>query len=119
MKLVLNIITKMDEEELLLSILISAHCWTLIMLLFVKMQYKERKIRRWWVRPVNYRQGTQGIYRNLFQELRNTDHEEFFDYVRMNVQQFDYICELVKPYLTKRSIRTPLPLQLRVAITLE
>ncbi|XP_070167579.1 uncharacterized protein [Polyergus mexicanus] len=37
----------------------------------------------------------------------------------MNVQQFDYICDLVRPYLTKRSIRTPLPLQLRVAITLE
>ncbi|XP_071628653.1 uncharacterized protein [Temnothorax longispinosus] len=37
----------------------------------------------------------------------------------MNVHQFDYLCDLLRPYLTKRSIRTPLPIQLRVAMTLE
>ncbi|XP_024871925.1 uncharacterized protein LOC112454656 [Temnothorax curvispinosus] len=37
----------------------------------------------------------------------------------MNVHQFDYLCDLLKPYLTKRSVRTPLPIQLRVAMTLE
>lgn len=108
----------MDEE--LLNVLISAQCWTLLlMLLLAKMQLKKKRIRRWWVRPVNYSRETQGVYRNLFRELRTTDHEEFFDYSRMNVQQFNYICDLVRPYLTKRSIRTPLPLQLRVAFTIE
>lgn len=108
----------MDEE--LLNVLISAQCWNLLlMLLLAKKQSKKKRIRRWWVRPINYGRETQGIYRNLFRELRTTDQEEFFDYTRMNVQQFDYICDLVRPYLTKRSIRTPLPLQLRVAITLE
>jgi len=107
-------------EEELLNVLIGVQCCTLLlMLLLVKMQFKKRRIRRWWVRPVNYPRETQGIYNNLFRELKTTDHEEFFDYTRMNVQQFQYICDLTRPYLSKKSIRTPLPLQLRVAITLE
>ncbi|XP_067215671.1 uncharacterized protein [Linepithema humile] len=60
-----------------------------------------------------------GIYNNLFREVITTDHEQFFEYTRMNVQQFNYICDLVRPLLIKRSIRTPLPLKLRMAITLE
>lgn len=110
----------MDDEELL-NFLVCAQGWNLIllMLLLAKMQVKKKRIRRWWVRSINYPREYQGIYRNLFRELRTTDHEEFFDYTRMNVQQFEYICDLVRPYLIKRSIRTPLPLKLRVAITLE
>ncbi|XP_024890653.1 protein ANTAGONIST OF LIKE HETEROCHROMATIN PROTEIN 1-like [Temnothorax curvispinosus] len=108
----------MDEESL--TVLLIAQCWNLcVMLLLAKMQLKKRRIRRWWVRPVNYSRENQGVYRNLFGELRTTDHEEFFDYTRMNVHQFDYLCDLLRPYLTKRSIRTPLPIQLRVAMTLE
>lgn len=108
------------DKELLINILISHQCWNLfLMLLLAKMQLNKRRIRRWWMRPINYSREIQGIYNNLFRELRTTDHEVFFEYTRMNVQQFNYICDLVKPYLVKRSIRTPLPLQLRVAITLE
>ncbi|KYN03438.1 hypothetical protein ALC62_05714 [Cyphomyrmex costatus] len=51
--------------------------------------------------------------------MQVTDHEEFFDYTLMNVQQFYYICDLVRPYLSKRSIRTPLSVELRMAITFE
>lgn len=104
-------------EELLVSIL-TMQCCNLLLVLLKKKCVKNR-IRRWWVRPVNYSRETQGTYTNLFKELRTMGHEEFFDYTRMNVQQFDYICNLVRIYLTKRSIRTPLPLQLRVAMTLE
>ena len=108
----------MDND--LINVLIVAHCWNLfLMILRLKMQLSKRRIRRWWVRPINYSRTTQGTYDNLFREMRTTDHEEFFEYTRMNVQQFNYICDLVRPYLLKQSIRTPLSLQLRVAITLE
>ncbi|KAL6418260.1 hypothetical protein ACFW04_006213 [Cataglyphis niger] len=83
-----------------------------------KNAVKEKK-NQTLVGPVNYSRETQRIYKNLFRELRTTDHEELFDYMRINVQQFDYICDLVRPYLTKRSIRIPLPLQLRMAFTIE
>ncbi|XP_050454150.1 uncharacterized protein LOC126852909 [Cataglyphis hispanica] len=106
----------MDEE---LNVLVSVQCWTFLLMLFLaKMQLKKKRIRRCVCSPLSSRE-TQGIYRNLFRELRTTDHEEFFGYTRMNVQQFDYIYDLVRPYLIKRSIRTSLPLQLRVAFTIE
>lgn len=110
---------KIKMEEELLNVMVMMQCWNLLILLLIKMRMNRKRTRRWWIRPLNYSRETQGTYRNLFRELRTMDHEEFFDYTRMNVQQFDYICNLVRPYLTKRSIRTPLPLQLRVAITLE
>lgn len=111
-------IDKEMEEELLYILLLSLSR-NLLMLSAAKIRTLKRKVRRWWIRPVNYPRESQGIYNNLFRELKNTDHEEFFEYTRMAVQQFNYICDLVNPYLSKRSIRTPLPVKLRVAITLE
>lgn len=108
------------NEQLLINVLVIVQCWNLfLMLLLAKKQLNKRRTRRWWVRPINYGRETQGIYNNLFREVITTDHEQFFEYTRMNVQQFNYICDLVRPYLIKRSIRTPLPLKLRMAITLE
>ncbi|KYQ53230.1 hypothetical protein ALC60_07634 [Trachymyrmex zeteki] len=112
---------KIDED--FLTVLIGIQCWNLmLMLLLAKMHSKERRIRRWWVRPINYPRETQGIFWNHSYRLCNQqviDYEEFFDYTRMDVQQFNYICDLVRPYLSKRSIRTPLSVELRMAITLE
>lgn len=108
-----------EIDKKLLHILLMSQCRNLVLLAAKIKRLKKKKIRRWWVRPVNYPRNTQGIYNNLFRELKTTDHEEFFAYTRMSVQQFNYICDLLNPYLTKRSIRTPLPVQLRLAVTLE
>ena len=81
-------------------------------------QMRHRPQRRWWVRPVNRVRNAKGFYHNLVQELLHDDHEEFFSLYRMWPEQFKLLVELVEPYLTKKSIRTPLPTALRVAVTL-
>lgn len=74
--------------------------------------------RRWWVRPVNRVRNVKGFYHNLVQELLTEDHEEFFSLFRMWPEQFQLLVELVRPHMPKNSIRTPLPTELRVAVTL-
>lgn len=74
--------------------------------------------RRWWVRPVNKRRRNQGFNLNLFRELIINDHEEFFGYTRMWPEQFEFLLNLVRPYLEKRSKRTPLSPRLRLGLVL-
>ena len=74
--------------------------------------------RRWWRRPINQGFSDFGEYQRLFMELKNTDHEEFYQYTRMTVEQFDWLLERVRPFLIKRSARRPFPTELRLAVTL-
>lgn len=90
-------------------------------LLLLQWQVLKRKKaiqRRWWIRPVNRLRNCQGFYHNLFQELFQNDHEEFFGLYRMWPEQFELLVNLLRPHLQKNSIRTPLPTELRVAVTL-
>lgn len=54
----------------------------------------------------------------MFKELYFTDKENFFEYTRMNIKQFDFLLTLVGPMLQKNSIRKPLPARLRLIVTL-
>jgi len=73
--------------------------------------------RRWWIRPINPR-NEFGHFQNLFLYMKREDHEEFFEFTRMVPSQFNNLCDLVRPFLTKRSIRPSLSVELRVAVTL-
>lgn len=73
--------------------------------------------RRWWVRPVNRSRKEDGHYDNLFRQLKETDHEEFFRLTRMRPDTFDQLLHLVSPFLVKKSIRKPLSTELRLALT--
>lgn len=96
------------------------HSWHEIQGLQLRMLKNKMKYsrRRWWIRPVNRKKNTQGFYANLVKELKQTDHEEFFLLFRMWPEHFNILVNLVKPYLIKKSIRTPLPTELRLAVTL-
>lgn len=89
-------------------------------LLLLQWQIIKRRLtkRRWWVRPVNRLRNAQGFYHNLVQELLQNDHEEFFGLYRMWPEQFNLLVNLLHPYIKKNSIRTPLPTELRLAVTL-
>ncbi|KYN12356.1 hypothetical protein ALC57_15470 [Trachymyrmex cornetzi] len=67
---------------------------------------------------MNRKKNTKGFYTNLVKELKQTDHEEFFSLFRMWPEHFDILVDIIQPYLIKRSIRTPLPTELRLAVTL-
>lgn len=74
---------------------------------------------RWWVRPINVDRCAKGAFRNLFDEIKNTDGEMFFKYTRMTPDQFDTLLALVRPKLLKRSRRKPLSPGLRLAMTIK
>ena len=59
-----------------------------------------------------------GAHKKLFTYFRISDHEEFFKLTRMSVQQFDYLHDLLKPKLRKRSRRKPLPIEIRIVVIL-
>jgi len=50
--------------------------------------------------------------------MYSTDEDQFFEYTRMNIRQFDYLFSLVGPMLQKKSLREPLPPKFRLAVTL-
>ena len=62
----------------------------LIVLLALKRRRKKRKRhRRCWVRPIFQRRREQGDYHNLIQEMRPSDLQSHFQYVRMSKERFD------------------------------
>lgn len=61
----------------------------------------------------------QGAYHNLLQEMRLTDSDKYFNYLRMSSENFTKLLSLVGPKLTKvYCVREPLPPGERLAATL-
>ena len=58
-----------------------------LLLAFVRRQ-KKRK-RRMWVRPIFRLRKQQGEYHNLLQEMRLSDPDSHFKYLRMSKERFD------------------------------
>ena len=64
--------------------------YELVVLLALKRRRKKRKKRRrCWVRPIFQRRREQGDYHNLIQEMRLSDPQSHFQYVRMSKERFD------------------------------
>ena len=55
-----------------------------------------------WVRAIFVKRQQQGEYGNLLQEMRMSDPQCHFQYVRMSKEKFDILLSLVGPLLTKR-----------------
>lgn len=77
--------------------------------------------RRWWVREFNLEDAREnwGAFNTVFMYFKHNDTEQFYELVRMTPAQFEFLNHLVEPLLTKHSWRTPLPSQLRLAVTLQ
>nr|CAD7200811.1 unnamed protein product [Timema douglasi] len=74
--------------------------------------------RTWWVRPILRDRQRHDDFNNIIRELRCTDHEEFYQYLRMTPRQFERFHFLVAPLLKKRGHRTSLPTEFRLAVLL-
>jgi len=48
--------------------------------------------------------------------MKREDHEEFFEFTRMVPSQFNKLCDLVRPLLTKRSIRPSLSVDSHILV---
>ena len=68
-----------------------------------RQRRKMRVTRRYWVRPIFAQRAQRGAYRHLVQELRLTDRDYHFLYLRMSKESFDYLLSLVSPMLSRRN----------------
>ena len=59
------------------------------------MKKKKKKKRRMWVCPIFTKRREQGEYHNLLQEMRLSDPESHFKYLRMSQFRFDSLLKKV------------------------
>lgn len=103
-----------NRRKLLLLLCASVSYLSVDLIRFITLN---RLKRRWWVRLINRPRDDLDYFNNLFSYMKE-DHEEFFKFTRMIPSQFNKLCDLVRPLLTKKSIRPSLSVELRVAVTL-
>lgn len=111
--------TTMNFRAIICSLLLLNTCRIHLQSMYVYVKNKNTIQRRWWVRPINRSRTELGFFNKLFHEAYVTDHEEFYSMTRMLPEQFDQLCNRVRFHLTKRSIRTPISVEERMAVTLQ
>lgn len=75
----------MDEEQVRVGFAI------LTALVIRRRRRRRRGERRVWVRPIFTQRVQQGEYHNLLQEMRLSDPESHFRYLRMSKERFDFL----------------------------
>lgn len=69
-----------------------------LLLLYLRKR-KLRRRRSVWVRPIFSKRRQQGEYHNLLQEMRFSDPQSHFCYLRMSKERFDCLLSLVCPLI--------------------
>lgn len=102
----------MDDDLLELFIM-----WLMLFVMIRRRRRSDRwRNRRWYVRPINQNRRLQGDYYHLLQELKE-DESMFFRYLRMDLETFTELLELIHPHLARVHSRA-LNSELRLALTL-
>ena len=60
-----------------------------LVLLLALVRRQKKRNRRMWVRPIFRLRKQQGEYHNLLQEMRLSDPDSHFKYLRMSKERFD------------------------------
>ncbi|XP_064107304.1 uncharacterized protein LOC135216144 [Macrobrachium nipponense] len=96
-----------------------ARCAAVMCLLGVLRECKSNK-KRLWVREWLRRREDKGIFDNLCWEMRLGDDAAFYNYHRMNKEDFDYLLRLVGPKIAKQDtrMRKAIPPEQRLSVTL-
>lgn len=81
---------------------------------------KQRKQRKCWVRDWISRRNEGGSLVNLVKELEIEDMAAYRNFMRMSKSDFDYLLNLVAPYITKRDtvMRNAIPADQKLCLTL-
>uniref|UniRef100_A0A1X7V9H6 DDE Tnp4 domain-containing protein n=2 Tax=Amphimedon queenslandica TaxID=400682 RepID=A0A1X7V9H6_AMPQE len=74
----------------------------LIVIIAGKKQRKRAK-HKFWVRKIFLERKKLGFYQTLLSEMRVTDREFYFRFLRMTPERFDHLLSLVQPYLSKNT----------------
>ena len=69
---------------------------TVVLASILRRRNRRRRKRKMWVRPIFARRRQQGEYHNLLQELRLSDPESHFTYMRMTKETFNFLLGKVR-----------------------
>ena len=85
-----------------------------------KQKVKKKQIRRFWRRGIFKKREKYSEYFTLYQELRNTDREFHYRYLRMSKERFDHLLELIREKITKKDtvLRKAISAEERLVITI-
>ena len=78
----------------------SNYCFCTL-LLRSRRKRRIKYLKQFWVRPIFQTRAQLSEIFTLVKELREEDHEGYFNYFRMLPNQFDYLHNLVKPLIHK------------------
>lgn len=78
------------EDELVTAIVIG----------IIHRRRRRKRPKRFWVRPIFTLRWQQGEYHNLLQEMRLSDEDSHFSYLRMSKEHFDLLLSQVKAILS-------------------
>ena len=99
----------MDEDE------------DMLLLLRQRRLRRERHVsRKVWVKRIFTLREQKGAFQNLVKEMRATDREAHFKFLRMSPERFDHLLSLVSPLITKNdtNFRKSITPAERLAVTL-
>lgn len=72
--------------------------------LIYRRKKRQKRNRLHWVHPINRRREEAGLFRILFEDLRN-DQTKFFNYFRMSMSSFDELHDKLKTVLQRRNTK--------------
>lgn len=80
-----------------------------------------KRMRRFWVRPINRKRNLEGAFFSLVKEMQISEHdfEQFFKYTRMSPNLFKKLVSLVGPMIRKVERETTLTPEHRLIMTLQ
>jgi len=64
-------------------------------LLYRRLRLRRKRVRKYWVHPINERRNSMATFNSLFEELL-ADENKFFNYFRMSVSSFDELHNRLK-----------------------
>lgn len=94
-------------------------CFLALTLVALKRKKQDRKRKRWWSKEW-YKLRNRFTHEHLLNVLRETEPEDYRNFLRMNQESFDCLLELVRPKIGKKdtNMRQAIPATQRLSITL-
>lgn len=88
--------------------------------LIAMLERKKTRKKRVWIRDWIRRRSTLGVSELLLKEISTEDPDSYRNFMRLSVEKFQELLNLVKPKLTKSEtwMRSPISPQIKLEVTL-
>jgi hypothetical protein len=102
-----------DDGYDFLRTTVAAVAVTVIASVYLTLNLYWRKASVKWVKILFQRRQWKGSYEMLLRELKNEDPDSFRSYLRMDIDSFDHLLNLLKPHISgsERYVNLFLPMK--------